>query len=62
MIHLREDCFTQTQLSEQTGFAESTLATWRSRGKGPRFVRIMGRIYYPKDAVQEWLEAEMSAA
>jgi hypothetical protein len=31
-----------------------TLATWRSRKLGPRYVKIGGRVLYPADGVEEW--------
>jgi hypothetical protein len=34
-----------------------TLANWRSAGgDGPRYKKIGARIYYPLDAVEEWIE------
>lgn len=61
MLNLATDALTPRQLEEQTGFTLATLATWRSRGRGPKYVKIMGRIYYPKADVQTWLEEEMAA-
>lgn len=61
MLNLTTDTLTPRQLEEQTGFPVATLAAWRSRGKGPKYVKIMGRIYYPKADVQAWLEEEMAA-
>jgi hypothetical protein len=31
------------------GASEKTMATWRTQGKGPRFVKIGGRVFYFKD-------------
>lgn len=31
-----------------------TLATWRSRKLGPRYVKIGGRVLYPLEGVEEW--------
>lgn len=38
------------------GLAVQTLATKRSNGTGPRFVK-RGRIFYFKDDLDEWLRA-----
>ncbi|MGP5496819.1 helix-turn-helix transcriptional regulator [Corynebacterium flavescens] len=62
MLNVKNDCFTPKQTSEATGFSVATLATWRSRGNGPKFLRIAGRIYYLKTDVQEWLTTEINAA
>lgn len=32
----------------------ATLATWRSRGLGPAYVKIGGRVLYRREAVEEW--------
>lgn len=34
--------------------ASATLATWRSRGTGPRFVKIGGRVLYRLADVIAW--------
>jgi len=31
-----------------------TLATWRSRKLGPRYIKIGGRVLYPLHGVEEW--------
>ncbi|MCK6083838.1 MULTISPECIES: AlpA family transcriptional regulator [Corynebacterium] len=62
MLNLKQDAMTAKQVSEQIGLSVATLATWRSRGKGPEFIRIAGRIYYLNTAVQEWLDKEIAAA
>lgn len=54
MLNLTTDALTPRQLEEQTGFTTNTLATWRSRGTGPKFHKIRGRVYYLKSDVQAW--------
>lgn len=36
--------------------ARRTFLDWRQRGRGPAWVRIEGRIFYPLAAVLEWEE------
>ena len=36
------------------GIARKTLASWRSKGKGPRFID-RGRIFYYKADLDDWL-------
>ena len=31
-----------------------TLANWRTRGEGPRFVKVGARVFYTPDAIVEW--------
>ena len=35
----------------------STLAHWRSEGRGPAFVKVGWRVAYTGAALNEWLEA-----
>lgn len=62
MLNLAQDAMTPAELAESTGFTTGTLATWRSRGRGPKPTRVMGRVYYLKSDVQTWLNAEMNPA
>jgi len=45
------------ELSDYAGPAVQTLAIWRMKNKGPRYVKIGGRIRYRLSDVDEWLEA-----
>lgn len=62
MLNIQLDTLDNTAAAEAIGVSPSTLNTWRSRNKGPKFVRIAGRIRYIKSDVQDWLFAEMNAA
>lgn len=33
-----------------------TLANWRSLGMGPKFVKMGGKVAYPRNEVDAWLE------
>ncbi|MDK8670271.1 helix-turn-helix domain-containing protein [Corynebacterium sp. MSK195] len=55
------DSIKPTELAEQIGVTESTLATWRCRNKGPRFVRIAGRIHYMRADVEAWIAEQVAA-
>ncbi len=48
------------QVSERWGgiVKTSTLDTWRSRGKGPRFTKIGGRALYRLDDLEAFEEAQ----
>ena len=41
--------------SRITNTPESTLTTLRSRGGGPRFVKLGSRVHYKRRALFEWL-------
>jgi hypothetical protein len=38
---------------------QGTLANWRSKGKGPPWVEIAGRIYYPDEGTRRYLAARV---
>lgn len=47
---------TPAELAQRLGLKETTLADWRSRSVGPKFIRIGNKFprYLPED-VDEWL-------
>ena len=42
------------------GVSEKTLANWRVLDQGPYFVKRGGRIFYPFDALKDWVEHDTS--
>lgn len=44
------------ELAQLTRLSPSTLANWRSRGLGPKFIRLGGAVRYWKSDVEHWLE------
>lgn len=52
---------TAAQVAERIGFSIATLAAWRFKGVGPRFVKFgdkpQSRVRYPVDEVEAWEEA-----
>jgi hypothetical protein len=37
-----------------------TLANWRTKGSGPKFLRLGGRILYPLSEIEAWERQNMS--
>ena len=56
------DAYKPQELATELGVSVHTLNTWRSRNKGPKFVRIAGRIHYMRTDVQEWIQSQINAA
>ena len=46
---------TPSQLFARIGIKETTLATWRVLGRGPRFIRVGRSIRYRSEDVEAWL-------
>lgn len=44
------------------GLSEWTLAEWRCKGNGPRFVKVGNRVRYTPAALAEWIESRTVAS
>lgn len=44
------------------GVKDTTLESWRKRGKGPAWTRVGNRVYYPRQAVADFLESRLRSA
>lgn len=47
---------TPAQEAEYLNTSIRTLARWRNQGMGPAYVRAGGKVLYPSDLTEEWLE------
>ncbi len=56
-IRTAEPFLTPTEVTEVIPVSVSTLANWRSAGKGPRFVKVGGRVGYRLSDVESWLSS-----
>jgi hypothetical protein len=54
VVVLPDGRMTTKNTSTYSGFSEKTLAMKRCDGTGPKFVKL-GRIFYFKDDVDDWL-------
>lgn len=53
-----EPRLTPTEVSTWPGVPVKTLATWRGRGYGPRFLRCGVHVRYRASEVEKWLELQ----
>jgi hypothetical protein len=44
------------------GYAPKTLAIWLGQGKGPKYLKASGRVFYFKDDLDAFLRGEGRAA
>jgi hypothetical protein len=57
-----DELLTPQEVSAEYGISEANLATWRTRGGGPRFLRPRPRVIrYKRSSIVEWLGAEVSS-
>ena len=47
---------TPDELADILGITSKCLGDWRRRKVGPPYVRMVGRVFYPKVALEEWLK------
>jgi hypothetical protein len=48
--------------AERLGVAKQTLAIWRVRGVGPRYVKVGARVLYAPDDVDAWIDSRKRAS
>ena len=46
------------QAAERINMSTFTLNQWRHHGRGPRYYKLAGAIYYRADDVDAWIEAQ----
>lgn len=54
---MTDPVLTPTQVTEQTGFAEKTLANWRSLRQGPAYFKVGRLVRYRQSAVDAFIES-----
>lgn len=51
---------TAEEVAQYTGGSAQTLAVWRMKGIGPRYIRMGRQVRYRWDDVETWLDAQSS--
>jgi len=49
---------TRSDAARYIGAAEKTLAMWQLQGKGPRSVKVGGRVFYYRDDLDRFIRGE----
>ncbi|WP_375208300.1 helix-turn-helix transcriptional regulator [Hyphococcus sp.] len=52
-----DEAVNAAEAAKMTGVPPATLATWRSRGGGPRFLKLGRVVRYRRRALLEWMAA-----
>ncbi|PYV07437.1 MAG: DNA-binding protein [Acidobacteria bacterium] len=58
MRFARENLLSPEELAAMVELKPTTLADWRSARKGPRYLRVGRKIWYPKAFVDVWMGAK----
>jgi predicted DNA-binding transcriptional regulator AlpA len=59
MKYSRDQLMSPDELAANFGLKKATLADWRSQKKGPRYLKTGREVWYPKDCVDSWAEAQI---
>ena len=56
MVFTAETLYNPQQVSDIVGISVSTLANWRSQGKGPPWLKVGRKIWYLVADFEKWME------
>lgn len=59
MKYSRDSLMSPIELASEFELSPQTLADWRCYGGGPAYLKIGRRVWYPKEAVELWLESRL---
>lgn len=48
---------TTKEVADILKLSEQTIAQWRSEGRGPEWLKIVGVVRYEEEAVRSWIES-----
>lgn len=54
-----EDLLTRDEAAQWLRVDAGTLRNWATRGRGPRFSRLIGRVVYRREDLEEWVAANL---
>jgi len=54
------DIVLPSEVAAAIGVAEQTLASWRSDGVGPRYVKLGKAVFYRREELAEWIAANVT--
>lgn len=52
------DFLNEREVARRSSISMRTLQGWRSKGRGPRFVRAHRKVLYPRVDFEQWLRSE----
>lgn len=57
MFEDQGELFTPTELADQLHLSTSTLAQWRYKGTGPKFIKVGRKVLYRAADIHAWFNA-----
>jgi len=61
VVTLPDGRMTVEEAAKYLGFTPLTLALWRRKGTGPKFVKLSRRVFYFKADLDEWIASHKAA-
>lgn len=52
----KKPLLTPSEVNKLYGISMATLATWRSRGLGPDYIKAEGNVFYKNSQIAKWLD------
>lgn len=52
----KKPILTPVEVNQLYGISVATLATWRSRGLGPDYIKAEGNVFYKNNQIEKWLD------
>lgn len=51
-------CLLPESMAKQLRVKRNTLAVWRVKKKGPKFIKVGNNIFYPIPSARQWIESQ----
>lgn len=62
METLQACLLTDSQIEAKYGVSRKTLANWRVKGEGPKFVKLGAAVRYRSEDIQSWIDSRIFAS
>ena len=57
-LSIESELVSEKTLSKLLEISEHTLRFWRRNNKGPKYIKLEGRVRYHRDDVNKWFESD----
>ncbi len=54
---MEDDLLPVKELAAEVGVSPATVYEWRTRGEGPRAIKVGGQLRFRRSEINRWLEA-----
>ena len=61
-LSIESELVSEKTLSKLLEISEHTLRFWRRNNKGPKYIKLEGRVRYHRDDVNQWFQSDKDKA